>query len=426
MPHSWLSASAIFIACLAVFWSSAPTAPVLCEWFIETVLTWPRDTSIQGNNNGELPLLTTAEQLAAAFKAGDGGDLRVLVVGGTRGVGYGTALWLTRAGVATHVVLVGRNETVGTHAVTTLQQEQQQVPYSDNKNTNPPDQEQKSTTKIEYLQGDLGDIQSTQTLVTNLERWTQTHGRFDVLVVSAGIFPDWNESQNENGLEKSFAIAVVGRYLLYRDMHRFMKTTSSSWENAFKDNLEKWLDDTTTQKENIHNNPPTKRVLNILASGMNIPYTLHRDMALGKQMPKSLLGALINFNTAHELMLRALETHHYSTTVQDSIFVSTHPGIIATELHRGQGMVSQALMHAGEAMFGISVETAGLVQASILASQYLPTNRISYVDMFRIPRRLSPWVPVQQHLDWLWTHLLEPLSPRFVVAVPSSSEKLVV
>ena len=265
-------------------------------------LTWPRDDTLyDGKPLPLIPLDKTELQ-----------GKHILVIGGTRGTGWGTALVSTRAGA--HVTLVGRNAEVGHRSVTALQQEAKHGQETRRRQQQKHQQQQ----FIRYIQGDIGSIESTLKLIRRLiARNTQSaHNQnntlqppFDMLVVSAGIFPDWGDLRNADGWEKSYAIAVIGRYLLYRHMRQYM----------------------TTQ------NP---RVLNILASGMQIPYLLDRSMATphGK-LPRSLPQAMIHFNTAHELMLMGLEQR--GLVPPNMCFISTHPGVIVTELHRGQGRIMQ-------------------------------------------------------------------------------------
>ncbi len=42
--------------------------------------------------------------------------------------------------------------------------------------------------------------------------------------MTAAVFPDWQSLQQEDGLERGFAIAVVGRYLVFRHVADFMAT----------------------------------------------------------------------------------------------------------------------------------------------------------------------------------------------------------
>jgi hypothetical protein len=95
---------------------------------------------------------------------------RRLVVGGTRGVGFGTALAVVRAGG--HVTIVGR--TVG-NSLAQLEKEAT--------GKQPP----------RYLQGDLSTVASTQRTLTSLAALVAEEGLFDYLVCSVAVFPQWNE-----------------------------------------------------------------------------------------------------------------------------------------------------------------------------------------------------------------------------------------
>jgi NAD(P)-dependent dehydrogenase (short-subunit alcohol dehydrogenase family) len=311
-------------------------------------VTSPYDDSI-----GTIPILSQS-QLTSFYE-----NKSALVVGGTRGTGFGTALALVKAGA--HVTLVGRSEATGQNAIRLLKE----AALSPNQ-------------RIRYQSGDIGTVRSTMELVEILKT---SDARYDFLICSAGIFPDWNSLTNEDGLEKAYAIAVVGRFLLYRNMHHFLKM-------------------------------PHGRALNILASGTYIPMWIDRGMANGTKDPYALADALINFNTAHEVMLVGLD--HRDSNIQNAITrVSTHPGVIVTELHQGQGWMTDVAMHLGELLLGISVEECGIRQASILASDALAHGKLSYVDPFMIGRKQSGALQkqVQHHLDWLWETLTK-LEPR--------------
>ncbi|CAB9503386.1 Dehydrogenase [Seminavis robusta] len=332
---------AILAVAVAVLWR-----PIVMPAFIWAV-TAPYDPTI----GTILPVLTPAE-LAPFYK-----NKRALVVGGTRGTGFGTAQALVKAGA--HVTLVGRRESTGQHAVTQLQQ----VAAT-------PEQQ------IQFQQGDIGSVRSTLELIKTLQ-YKAEDTRYDLFIVSAGIFPDWKELRNEDGLEKSYGIAVVGRFLLYKHMHRFLK--------------------------------PQARVLNILASGMYVPWNIDKEMAIGKKLPTNLAKAMINFSTAHEVMLVGLDQRDDEETMMSTFTrVSTHPGVVETQLHAGQGWFLDTAMRLGEQIIATSVEDCGLMQASILASDQLPPGKLSYVDAFGMGRLRSAALQqqVEEHLDWLWYTLL--------------------
>ena len=311
---------------------------------------------------GTIPILSQ-EQLTSVYA-----NKSALILGGTKGIGFGIALTLAKAGA--HVTLVGRSETTGQGAIQKLKQ-----------HALSPDQ------RIRYQKGDIGTVQSTLSLVETLKA---SDIRYDFLICSAGVFPDWTSLRNEDGLEKSYAIAVVGRFLIYRNMHHFL-------------------------------NLPNARVLNVLASGMTIPMWIDREMVEGTKDPSTLFDAMFHFNTAHEVMLVGLDQR--DANIKDAITrVSTHPGVIATELHQRQGPLTDASMYLMEVLLAIPEEECGIRQASILASGTLPQGKLSYVDYFMMGRKQSGELQkqVQLHLDWLWETLIQ-LEQRAASAARATS-----
>jgi NAD(P)-dependent dehydrogenase (short-subunit alcohol dehydrogenase family) len=104
----------------------------------------------------------------------------VLVVGGTRGVGFGVAQACSRAGA--HVTLVGRSPQSDQQALKTL---------GDN---------------ASFIQGDIGAVSNAKETVQRIEEFVSKgdENKFDYLVVSAAIFPDWSGTRPHQNL---FAVA---------------------------------------------------------------------------------------------------------------------------------------------------------------------------------------------------------------------------
>lgn len=213
---------------------------------------------------------------------------RSLLIGGTRGVGYGTALALAKAG--SHVTIVGRSEQSGMKAVKRIQSELSRSKHA-------------TGASVEFLQGDLGTVCDALKLVRTLEaKVSDQNRRYDFLIVTAATFPDWSQPlKNVDGVEKSFAIAVVGRFLIYRNMHRFM-------ESKF-------------------------RVLNVLASGVtSIALPLNREIVSGVRNVKGLMEAVMTFALGNEIMLESLFKHDPNIASRVTM-VSTHPGLLKTGMY---------------------------------------------------------------------------------------------
>lgn len=278
-----------------------------------------------------------------------------LLVGGTRGVGFGTAQALAKAGA--HVTIVGRSKDSGTRAVSNIKE----VSGA-------------SGSVVQFVQGDIGTVCTALDLVDRLESQDR---RYDLAVVSAAIFPDWSRPlQNEDGIDKSFAIAVVGRFLVYRNMHRFMNGNA--------------------------------RVLNVLASGEKLPLGMFdHDVATGKRNVTSLLEAMITFGIGNEIMLDSLFKYDDNYLDKKFTMVSTHPGFLKTDLHHGQGWLLDILEGVMVNLVGASEEEAGIQQSSILMSEKLHPFGLTLVDHFgygRIRDNASADF-IEQNRDWLWKFL---------------------
>lgn len=280
---------------------------------------------------------------------------RALLIGGTRGIGFGTAQALVKAGA--HVTIVGRSKDTGSQAVSKLEE-----------------MSGSGGSIVEFIPGDIGTICNAYDLIHKL------HSRdvqYDYAVVTAATFPDWSRPlQNEDGMDHSFAIAVVGRFLMYRNMHRFMNRKA--------------------------------RILNVLASGQRLPPNMFsRDVATGKSNVTSLIQSMMTFALGNEIMIDSLfKSDSYDSDNQYTM-VSTHPGLIKTDLHRGQGIAFDILEDFMVRIVGISEEEAGLNQASILVSEKLHPFRLTLVDLFGHGKRrdLAASDFVENNREWLWPML---------------------
>lgn len=272
---------------------------------------------------------------------------RAVLIGGTRGVGYGIALALAQGGAS--VTIVGRNAETGQAAVEKIGAE-----------------------RTTYLQGDIGTIQSAFALVQELEQ----HGPFDILVNSAAVFPNWKADSllQEDGLDRSFAIAVMGRYIVYRQSHQFM------------------------------NDMPV--VLNIMASGSAQGHRFHqnrvdRELVTGSKTVTSLFQSLMFWSLANEIMLIGL--FRKGILPESATLVTTHPGLLKTDLHGDQGVLFDILEAFMVALVGVSEEECGVRHASILMDDRLYRGKITYVDQF-MEARVAPPILLEEadeHLDWL-------------------------
>lgn len=291
-----------------------------------------------------------------------------LVVGGTRGVGFGTALALAKSG-ASVVTVVGRSEASGSKAVSKIMEEL----GSDSKSS------------IHFVQGDIGTVASAKELLEKLQR---SEIRYDYLIVSAAIFPQPKKRNpsplNEDGIEKSFAIGVVGRFLLFRRAHSFMKAPADDSSHS-------------------------PMILNVLAAGTNMGSPFDRKLV--RSLHGFHLFNIVNFALGNEIILHKLTTQDGGKNSDGTPFaipvITTHPGFLKTDLHRGQGW----LMDMGETIavhfMGSTEEVCGRREVSILCAVGEKRNNASslltIVDNFGYGRLINNDMKrdVKEHGDWL-------------------------
>ena len=296
----------------------------------------------------------------------------VLLVGGTRGVGYGTALAMAMSGAST-VTIVGRSEASGSNAVSTIVGEL--------------DNESEST--VNFVRGDIGTVTSANELIEKLQKCDT---RYDYLIVTAAIFPHRKDPSplNADGIEKSFGIGVVGRFLLFRKAHSFMKPPT----------------------EDPSHSP---MILNVLASGGK----------MGKRFDRRLVRSLHGFhmfNIANFALGNEITLHKLTTSGGENSdgkpyaipIVTTHPGILKTDLHRGQGLWMDIAEAIAVHFMGISKEECGRREVSILCTvgekrrKKKISSLLTIVDNFGYGRLINNDMEkdVQDHGDWLWDLLV--------------------
>eukprot|EP01129_Flabellula_baltica_P002540 TRINITY_DN12351_c0_g1_i1.p1 TRINITY_DN12351_c0_g1~~TRINITY_DN12351_c0_g1_i1.p1 ORF type:complete len:335 (-),score=74.66 TRINITY_DN12351_c0_g1_i1:31-1035(-) len=255
----------------------------------------------------------------------------VMVVGGTRGVGFGAALAIAQAGGK--LTIVGRSYKSGEIAV---QKITDQVPGA----------------QVKYISADFATVKGVLTFVHHLE---EDNAVFDAMIVSVAVFPDWDDLLTEDGMEKSLAVMIMGRHLFYQHADKFLTTNG--------------------------------RLLSVAVAGSKArAERLDRDLIQGKRNLSNIVESLQNLALLSELILIDLA----DSWVQNNLkIINTHPGFIGTDLHKGQGLLFDLFEQVMVYTIGISEEEAGLRQATILASDKI-VKKVSYFDPEMTARVLDP------------------------------------
>jgi len=126
-------------------------------------------------------------------------DSNILITGGTDGMGKATALQLAKIG--TRLLLVSRSRHKGNAAVTEI------ISASGNES-------------VTFLQADLSLMREVRRTAAHVR---QTLDRLDVLVHAAGgVFPK-RRTLTDEGLEVSFAVQYLARYLLTYELLELLR-----------------------------------------------------------------------------------------------------------------------------------------------------------------------------------------------------------
>ena len=190
-------------------------------------------------------------------------------------------------------------------------------------------------------------------------------------------------------MDRSFAVYVQGRFIIYNNLNKFMETPPNN--NNDEDNVRQH-----------------SAVLNVIGSGEKPMLTFDRDIASGSRPVSNLIEAVACASLGNELMLLGLQQNKKLNDKEafDYAMVSTHPGLLHTDLHNGQGWLMDIFEPIGVAIMGISEEECGYHQASILAytATKAPVNSLTYVDSLMQARLKSKELQKEEdeHLDWLW------------------------
>lgn len=338
----------------------------------------------------------------------------ILIIGGTRGIGYGIAVAIVAAN-PTRVTIVGRKESTGHHAVATLLKINSESTSS-------------NTTIIDYVPGDLGTSASTKQLIQRLQTQAQQEEaqvRYDYLIVTAAVLtapPYRNPTPlNQDGIEKCFGIGVVARFLLYRQAHTFMnmmKKTKNPNENENKNpnRNNNHVAATDCATATLSSSP---LILNVCAAGDG-KSEFDRKLVRSLAAPLHFLNDA-NYAVGNELMLRQLVLWHQKQESTSIPILTSHPGFIQTELLHDQGSLVAILVPFLCHFIGTDVLECGRREASKLGAisrtlfklQQQPQQHaripLIMVDNYGISRTMSSGMEqtMKDHGDWLWKLLLQ-------------------
>uniref|UniRef100_A0A6B2LCK9 Uncharacterized protein n=1 Tax=Arcella intermedia TaxID=1963864 RepID=A0A6B2LCK9_9EUKA len=279
-----------------------------------------------------------------------------MLVGGTRGIGLFAAVTLVRNGAS--VTIVGRSPKSAESALQALKKAA--VGQSQ---------------RINYIQGDFSTVKESFNSVENIKK---TGIKYDFMVVTVGVWPDWDAPLNVDGIEKSFAVNVVGRFVLFQTCTEFLS--------------------------------PKAQILNVLNSAHHPLIELDKELITGQKNFTQFTQILFTSSLVNDLVLLKLSEKWKEEGLQLRL-MGNAPGWVKTDLHVNQGTLIQSLVPLLDYIAGVPEEKVGINHATILGYPWGLENPY-LVDEFMIVRSPSPKLLeiANQHKDWVWAHLEQLLS----------------
>ena len=169
-------------------------------------------------------------------------------------------------------------------------------------------------------------------------------------------------------------------------------------------------------------------ILNVMAAGELMPGF---DRKLVRSLASFHLFNIVNFGVGNELMLHKLVNKNNdrnnnsndnnsnsdeSTATPFSIpIITTHPGFLETDLHRGQGLLMDLIETVMVRTIGCTEEECGRREVSLLCAigskrkrKHKSPSLLTIVDNFGIGRRINRQMEkdLNDHGDWLWELLV--------------------
>lgn len=278
---------------------------------------------------------------------------RALVVGGSRGIGRGTALALSRAGASVEVV--GRSKAGGQAVVEAMRAA---AAFAEDQ-------------AFAFHAADLGSVRGVLGLLTALQ------GRFDYVVLTVGVWPDRDEPLGPDGINKMLAVDIVGRGVLVQRLRPFLA------EGA--------------------------RVMSVLGSAMAAPKLLEpsaqlmKGLATGEVADGGWATLLATCLLGDSLLQEA------GKRIPGAHFIGTNPGIVATDLTASSNALHPVLEWLKSAFVSVletaTEEESGVLHAAIVSSPNAARRATTFFDFLGKAHEGNDAAMDEALGEWLWNFL---------------------
>ena len=281
---------------------------------------------------------------------------RALVVGGTRGVGRGIALTLSKGGAS--VTVVGRDTHKIVHEIQAIA---------------PVGSDQVFTSYSADLSTVTGSRQLVETLVETEPQ------QYDYVFFTVGCWPTYNMPFTPDGIERVVALDLVSHHVIFTGLATHNMLT------------------------------PGARVMNTIASTQNFPFqTMSRVQKRLVESTKYQRPGMIPFTLFPVAIAGDAWLREASKRFPDVKFVGMFPGIVSSDLYKSSfPRWIMPLIRAALWPIAISEEASGLAHVTVLVSTSVGRHGVTFFNHFLEGRKahpvaldndLSTWV-----FEWLET-----------------------
>eukprot|EP00927_Polykrikos_kofoidii_P022147 TRINITY_DN20734_c0_g1_i1.p1 TRINITY_DN20734_c0_g1~~TRINITY_DN20734_c0_g1_i1.p1 ORF type:complete len:366 (-),score=54.71 TRINITY_DN20734_c0_g1_i1:131-1228(-) len=282
-----------------------------------------------------------------------------LVVGGTAGIGLGTGLALAKSGV--NVTVVGHSSAKAAAAISDLIAAARYPGKQD-------------------FRAYAADLLTVKGCLNFTQHLRGSGARFDLVVLSVGVWPDREDPRTSDGVDKVIALDVLARFLVSREM--------------------------------LPNLNSGARVLSVLGSTMRVPpapsVDVIKELALGKRTQYGLSEMLGTAGVMGDTWMQTMSAAQEANVT----FIGTMPGIVATDLVKTSKTFPwwiRPVLSGAMRLVAMSPEQCGLLHATILASPNAARRPVTYFNAGgRLEGRKTNSLAYDLNFGkWVWSFLTE-------------------
>ncbi|CAD7959008.1 unnamed protein product [Amoebophrya sp. A25] len=322
---------------------------------------------------------------------------RALVVGGTKGIGRGTAIALAESGCAT-VDVVGRDRIAGASVVQAIEavargsgDRQDVVGQSNSTSASSSSTATASSpgvqVRAQFLSADLSSVKGCRNFVSQLS--ASGEPSYDILVFTVGAWPDFKNPLTSDGFNRVLFLDVFSRYLLIQGLLSARSDSASLVMSVLA----------SGQKLSAGGQSKEERQAFLEEKVLSRHITPEARAAYRENTV--FMKTLGCAGCAHDHMLAALAEKHKQVK-----FVGTFPGLVETEVMfstLGDNIFSRGLNFLGRAVPAASgmqtIEECGRAHVDVIKHQLsnLQTpSTSSTTSTEQPPKNLSFWSAVHR------------------------------